>query len=82
MVELNLPPLVVPPPPPLLDLIAMETWKLDLKDCVNKQRLMKPTWERGFSLVLGQCSQTIHDRLEASAQWDDINSNTDVIELL
>jgi hypothetical protein len=35
-----------------------------------------------FPLVLGQCSHTIRDRLEASLDWNTINTNSDVLELL
>lgn len=35
-----------------------------------------------YSLILGQCAPTIHDRLEASDDWEKVNSTSDAIQLL
>ena len=75
-------PLIAPPPLAPLDLIAMEMSKLDLKEYHKRMKTSEANMGKVFSLVLGQCSQTIHDRLKALVQWEDVNHNTDVIELL
>ncbi|KAG7336780.1 hypothetical protein IV203_020488, partial [Nitzschia inconspicua] len=38
--------------------------------------------QRIFALILGQCSQTLRDRLEAGPSWKKINADSDVVGLL
>ena len=68
LVELNLLGLVAPVPPASLDLVTVEIWKLDVKEYHEWVKNHDANVGKFFSLVLGWCSQTIHDRLEALVQ--------------
>ena len=84
MMNLELPPLTPPTPPQDANpgLAAVEMYKLDLKEHHQKSRNREANMEKVYALVLGQCSRTIRDRLEASANWGDINDGSDVMRLL
>ena len=73
-------------PPSSLDadsgMAAIEMYKLDLKEYREKLRHREKNLGRIFPLILGQCSRTIRDRVEASSKWNGINRASDVMELL
>jgi hypothetical protein len=80
--DLNLTTLIAPANPNPLDMVSIEIWKLDVKDHRDKLRRRKGLNERVFGLVLGQCSRTVRDRIEAAAGWANINQSSDPMGLL
>ena len=38
--------------------------------------------EKSYALILGQCSKTIRDRIEAHEQWEPVNSSSNALGLL
>jgi len=78
-------PVLQPPTPPAdtnAGLAEIEMCKLDLKDHHEKVKHRAANMQKIFSLVLGQCSRTIRDRLEADANWNTINTGSDIMALL
>lgn len=59
-----------------------EMYKIRLKQYADNVRHRNTNMQRIFPLILGQCSRTIRDRIEASPEWDGINGGSDVIRLL
>lgn len=64
------------------DLMAMELWKLDLKEYRDKRKTRQANDGKVFSLILGQCSGIVRDRLRSEVSWDAINNRSDPISLL
>ncbi len=60
----------------------LEIYKLDLKEYQDAVKHCKTCQQKIFPLVLGQCSHTVHDRIEAASNWSAVNEGSDVIELL
>ena len=63
-------------------LAVVERYKLDLRLFMDKTRYREENLGKIFPLILGQCSRTIRDRLEASPDWTEINRTSDVMGLL
>jgi hypothetical protein len=82
MVELRLPPLVRPAAPPDNSLINVELWKIEIGDYQKQVVARRRNSAKVYSLILGQCSQALRNRLEASTTWAAINDGSDVIRLL
>jgi hypothetical protein len=90
MVDLVFPPLTLPSAP--VDApgtnepswVDKEQYKLQYSEYIKKmdKRSQVQVQAKVFPLVLGQCSRTIHDCLEASPDWNTINTSSDVLELL
>ena len=83
LISTELPTIV---PPEDLDanagLGAVEMYKLDLREYRDKLTHRKKNLGKIFPLILGQCSRTIRDRVEAAPNWDEINRTSDVMQLL
>jgi hypothetical protein len=62
--------------------VDKEQYKLQYSKYIKKMDKWSQVQAKVFPLVLGQCSRTIHDRLEASPDWNNINTSSDVLELL
>ena len=62
--------------------VDKETYKLQYSEYIKEMKKRSQVQAKVFPLVLGQCSRTIRDRLEASPDWNNINTNSDVLELL
>ena len=83
MEQLKLPNLVEPPDPgkdPTHK--ELELFKIKLKDYEYDTWKRKLAMQRIFPVVLGQCSDEIRDRVEASPSWARVNGDNDVFELL
>ena len=80
--ELSLPDLTAPTNPNPLDMVSVELWKLDLKEHRDKSRRRDALNQRVFGLILGQCSRTVRDRIEAASNWPSVNGSSDPLELL
>ena len=83
LVELNLPD-PEPPARPNNDanVFVVEEWKEDFKEYRAKMKAREANKGKVFPLILGQCSRTICDRIEASDDWETVSSEYDVIGLL
>jgi hypothetical protein len=82
-------PVIMPPSAPVNasgmnepSWVDKEQYKLQYSEYIKKTNKQSQVQARVFPLVLGQCSHTICDRLEASANWKSINTTSNVLELL
>jgi hypothetical protein len=82
MVEMELTPLVEPTAPTSSDAVSFELWKMERRAYEKRKEARRRNSYRVYALVLGQCSQAIRNRMEASEQWASINDASDVMELL
>jgi hypothetical protein len=82
MVEMRLPPLVVPPVPAANDAIGFELWKMARQRYEKQSEARRKNSGKAYALVLGQCSQALRNRMEASERWSQVNDASDVMELL
>jgi hypothetical protein len=77
-----------PFPPPIADpattatAVEMIIWELELKQRRHEEVRRKQLSNVAYAIVLGQCSQAVRDRIEASHQWTAISTGNDVIGLL
>ena len=62
--------------------VDKELYKLQYSEYIKKLDKRSQVQAKVFPLVLGQCSCTICDRLEASANWNTVNTTSDVLALL
>jgi hypothetical protein len=62
--------------------VDKEQFKLQYSEYIKETKKRWQVQAKVFPLVLGQCSRTIRDCLEASPDWNNINTNSDVLELL
>ena len=62
--------------------VDKEQYKLQYSEYIKKMDKRSQAQAKVFPLILGQCSRTIRDRLEASATWTTINTDSNVLELL
>jgi hypothetical protein len=88
MVDLTFPTLA-PPSTPVNEpgmtepsWVDKEQYKLEYSKYVKTKNKQAQVQAKVFLLVLGQCSHVIRDRLEASPDWPNINTSSDVLELL
>ena len=79
---MRLQPLTEPTPPTDDDVIQFELWKMARRAYEKQMEARHCNSYRVYALVLGQCSQALRNRMEASEQWDRINSTSDMMELL
>ena len=80
--SLHLPGLNPPTWPDPDDPFLMEEWKIEY--CEYKKRIEdhRQNMQKVYALILGQCSPTIRDRIEASDEWESINNASNPIALL
>jgi hypothetical protein len=88
MVDLTFPTLA-PPSAPVNEpgttepsWVDKEQYKIEYSEYVKTKNKRTQVQAKVFPLVLGQCSCAIRDRLEASPDWPNINTSSDVLELL
>ena len=82
MVEMRLAPLTGPIPPTSNDAIQFELWKMVHRAYEKQTEAHHHNSYRVYALVLGQCSQALHNWMEASEQWGHINNASNMMELL
>jgi hypothetical protein len=88
MVSLTLPTLMPPSAPANAPGTNEPSWfdkeqyKLQYSEYIKKTDKRSFVQAKVFPLVLGQCSCTIRFHLEASPDWNTINTSSDVLELL
>ncbi|KAG7374846.1 reverse transcriptase RNA-dependent DNA polymerase [Nitzschia inconspicua] len=64
------------------DTTLVDIWRIDLKECREKMRAREEAKKQAFSIILGQCSMAVTDRLESCEEWEKIDESSDVLELL
>ena len=83
MVNLKLAAIDLPTSPSAKATTAeIEIYKIDLREAKGRLRRREENSQRIFPLLLGQCSRTIRDRMEAHQDWHQVNEDSDVIGLL
>lgn len=70
------------PPGDKAGLAEIKLCKLNLKEHHKKLKTRKADQEKTCSLVLGQCSRTIRDPLEADSNWNAVDATSDLMALL
>jgi len=83
MVELALPALMVPmAPSDTTKTVEMEEWKISYQMHQDAVCTHKQNNDCVYALILGQCTQTLHNHVEAHKRWATIDAKSDVIGLL
>ena len=82
MVEMRLTPLTEPAPPTDDNQIRFELWKMARRAHEKQTEARRCNSYRVYALVLGQCSQALCNRMEASNTWGHINDASNVMGLL
>jgi hypothetical protein len=59
--SLQLPTLTPPPCPAANNAIVIEIWKINFKQYHDKVQWCRSNFEKVFFLVMGQCSDALHD---------------------
>ena len=49
---------------------------------VKRRNSLKSNLQKAYSLILGQCTDLMKDKLKASTRWNDIKSRQDALQLL
>ena len=80
--SLHLPGLNPPTRPDPDDPFLMEEWKIEYREYKKKIEDRRQNMQKVYALILGQCSPTIRDRIEASDEWESINNASNPIALL
>ena len=70
------------PPTDVANLIQVKILEGKLKTYNDSINTRTEVSRQAYTVILGQCSQTIHDRLSACALWAGIQANTDLMGLL
>ena len=60
----------------------IEQYKLLYKSYFDKKHKREESQKKIYALILGQCTQAMVDRLEASEEYEDVNNSNDPVELL
>ena len=74
--------LTEPDRPTATDQLTILIWTEEMKEYRKKLRNCKKNEEKVFLLLLGQCSPTIVQRIEASPRWSNVSGANDVLGLL
>ena len=61
---------------------AVEAWKMSLQQYSDRVVQREEVSKQAFAVVLGQCSQTVRERIRASTSWRTVNDNSDLMGLL
>ena len=80
--SLHLPGLNPPTQPDPDDPFLMEEWKIEYCKYKKKIEDRRQNMQKVYALILGQCSPTIWDWIEASDEWESINNASNPITLL
>ena len=70
------------PPADNASFAVKEMWQSEMKRYLDKLSLQEEAMKQAVAIVLGQCSQTIRDRIKAACTSHGIISNSDLIHLL
>ena len=74
--DMTLPTLIAPTPPmATATVVELKIWKLDFKEYRKQIEEREKNMEKTYALILGQCSKTIRDRIEAHEQWEPVNTS-------
>ena len=49
---------------------------------VKRRNTLKRNLQKAYSLILGQCTDLMKDKLKASTKWNDVQTKQDALELL
>ena len=80
---MTLPTLVAPAlPADSASAVQVKLWELDIKDHRKKAEDRERNMEKAYALILGQCSKTVRDRLEAHDDWVTVNQSSNTLGLL
>ena len=83
MINLNLPALVEPQfPVDIANMMSVEIWKMARHTYNKKMEVRDHSKQRISVLTLGQCSQALHNQMEAHHDWTTIDEASNVIGLL
>ena len=62
--------------------VELKLWEMDFKEYHKRLEERERNMEKSYALILGQCSKTIRDRIEAHKQWELVNSSSNALGLL
>ena len=80
---MRLPPIVQPPTPgDQATATEIELWKMALRTYQQKAEERKKNTHQAYALILGQCLQALHNRMETHVNWSIVDTNKSVIGLL
>jgi hypothetical protein len=88
LVQLQLEELVKPARPVAstpggtVDQFDVEEWKAELKKYNSKLEAREENQGTVFSIILGQCTNSMRDQLRAEPTWNEVDEKSDVIGLL
>jgi hypothetical protein len=83
MVDMQLRPLDEPAPPADPNqVVEFELWKMARRNYEKQAEARRRNSSRVYALIIGQCSQALRNRMEASEDWEQINEDSDVMALL
>ena len=81
--DLTLPTLTAPTPPAATaTMVELKIWEMDFKEYRIRMEEREKNMEKTYALILGQCSKTIRDRIEAHEQWEPVNTSSNALGLL
>ena len=81
--DMTLPTLVAPTPPETTaTVVELKIWEMDFKEYRKRMEEREKNMEKTYALILGQCSKTIRDRIEAHEQWESVNTSSNALGLL
>ena len=81
--EMTLPTLTAPSPPAdTATMVQLKIWEMDFKEYWKQMEEREQSMEKTYALILGQCSKTIRDRIEAHKQWEAVNTSSNALGLL
>ena len=64
-----------PTNPDTNDTLALEMWKLDVKEYANQVKVYKDFKARLYQIIIGQCTPALEDRLKSHSQWASIQQD-------
>ncbi len=83
MVDLALCPLDQPTPPTNPNqVVEFELWRMAHCNYEKQAEAQCQNSSRVYTVIIGQCSQAFHNWMEANEEWDHINNESNVIDLL
>jgi hypothetical protein len=83
MVEMALRPLEEPAPPTDPNqVVEFELWKMARRTYEKQAEARRRNSSRVYALILGQCSQALRNHMEANEEWERINDESNVMDLL
>ena len=74
--------LVEPPDPDITNVLALEQWKNKMKRHDDLVQTRNEISKQAFAVILGQCSQSVQDKLTARPAFANVQATTDVMSLL